>query len=124
MRFASQEDRLNPVAPEGTDEATLGGYRAVHGRAATFQGSDGYAYSAAIETEPSSTATDASEAFSAYLIFLRWAHTGSAVLDHLETEDLVSGRTEKEALAALERMELRRVKRILDRSIREKAERR
>ena len=51
VQFRGMEDRLNPVAPEGTDEGTLGGYRATHGRSPAFEGSDGLPYTVAVETD-------------------------------------------------------------------------
>src|SRR5690606_7476382 len=47
--FKGTEDRLNPIAPSGVDDTTLGGYPAVHGRAPGFEGADGSAYTVAIE---------------------------------------------------------------------------
>jgi hypothetical protein len=56
MRYSGAEDRLNPQTPEGVTDDTLGGYEAVHGRAAAFQGCDGEPYTAAVETEESGDA--------------------------------------------------------------------
>src|SRR5437763_6962787 len=36
MKYASAEDRLNPVTPAGVTDTTLGGSQTVHGRAAAF----------------------------------------------------------------------------------------
>lgn len=113
MRYQSAEDRLNPVTPAGVDETTLGGYSAVHGRAAAFEGSDGEPYTAAIEAERA----DSGEGWVAYLVFPRWAQTGSAVMGHIETGDLTSGATEAEARAALEAFPLVRVREILEQEI-------
>ena len=110
MRFQSAEDRLNPVTPEGVDETTLGGYQAVHGRAAAFEGSDGEPYTAGIEAEPA----EGGEGWVAYLVFPRWSQTGSAVMGHLETGDLARGATEEEARAALAAWPLRRVRETLE----------
>jgi hypothetical protein len=117
MKFQGAEDRLNPIAPEGADETTLGGYLLVHGRAAAFEGVDGRPYTAAIETEESD---DPEQPRVAYLVFLRWADTGTAIMGHLETGDLASGRTDAEVRAALEALPLHRVKEILDETIRRK----
>ncbi|MBW3630061.1 MAG: hypothetical protein KY464_12280 [Gemmatimonadetes bacterium] len=114
MRYQSAEDRLNPVTPEGVDDSTLGGYAAVHGRAAAFEGSDGQPYTAAVEVE---RADEASGEWVAYLIFLRWAQTGSSVMGHLETGDLTGAPTQQEARAALEGLPLSSVKEILDQEI-------
>lgn len=112
MRYPSSEDRLNPIAPEGVDDTTLGGYAAVHGRAPGFDATDGQPYTAAVEAE---RADDGG--WVAYLVFLRWAQTGSAVMGHLETGDLARGASEAEARAALEAFPLPRVKEILEETI-------
>lgn len=117
MRFSNSEDRLNPIAPEGTDESTLGGYPRVHGRAAAFEGSDAQPYTAAIETEQDPE----SGRWVAYLIFLRWAESGTAIMGHLETGDLAEGESQAEAQAALEEWPLTRVKQLLDEEIRRRA---
>jgi hypothetical protein len=114
MRFSNSEDRLNPIAPEGTDETTLGGYPRVHGRAAAFEGCDGQPYTAAIETEHDLD----SGKWAAYLVFLRWAESGTAIMGHVETGDLTRGDSQAEALAALESWPLTRVKDLLDEEIR------
>lgn len=118
MKFTSSEDRLNPIAAEGVDESTLGGYPAVHGRAPAFEGIDGLAYTAAIEAEPA----DGGDGWVAYLVFLRWAAEGSAIMGHLETPDLTRGATREEAVQRLEATPLFRVKEILDASIASKRE--
>ena len=117
MRYTNAEDRLNPIAAEGADESTLGGYPAVHGRAPAFEGSDGQPYTAAIETDHTEGAP---EPWAAYLVFVRWAQTGSAIMGHLETGDLVTGGSEAEVRAGLEALPLARVKAILDAEIQRK----
>lgn len=114
MQYQSGEDRLNPIAPEGVDDTTLGGYPAVHGRAAAFEGADGQPYTAAIEVEAPETPDGQ---WASYLVFLRWAQTGSSIMGHLETGNLAEGSTEREARAALETLPLRSVKAILDQQI-------
>lgn len=118
MFFRGPEDRLNPVAPEGVDDTTLGGYPAVHGRAPAFEGADGEPYTAAVETDATD---DPAEPWSAYLVFVRWSRNGTAVMGHLETGDLARGATEAEARAALEAWPLARVKRLLDDTVRERS---
>jgi hypothetical protein len=108
------EDRLNPVPREDVDETTLGGYSAVHGRSAAFEAADGTPYTVAIEVERSEREGDA---YAAYLVFVRWSGSGTAIMGHLETEDLTSGPSEAEARATLERMPLSRVKEILEETI-------
>ncbi len=119
MQFRGKEDRLNPIAPPGADETTLGGYPAVHGRAPAFEGSDGRAYTVAIEVEP---ADDVEDAWVGYLVFVRWADGGTAVMGHLETEDLTRGTSEEEARQLAEALSLVRVKQLLDETIARKEE--
>lgn len=114
MKYASSEDRLNPVPPEDADETTLGGYTAVHGRAAAFEGSDGEPYTAGVETDASD---DPDRPVAGYLVFIRWAQTGTAIMGHLETGDLVAARTEDEARALLQALPLREVRALLDEAI-------
>lgn len=117
MQFRGSEDRLNPIAPPGVDDTTLGGYPQVHGRAPAFEAIDGRPYTVAIETEETG---EPDAPWSAYLVFLRWADTGTAIMGHLETPDLATGATEAEARAPLEALPLTRVREILDATIRRK----
>ncbi|HUE97474.1 MAG TPA: hypothetical protein VMN39_12500 [Longimicrobiaceae bacterium] len=110
------EDRLNPIAPEGADESTLGGYAAIHGRAPAFEGADGLPYTPAIESEA------AEDAWVAYLVFVRWAQDSTAVMGHLESDDLAHAPTERQAREAVERMPLTQAKSLLDRLIAERRE--
>lgn len=114
MKYASAEDRLNPVTPPDADEATLGGYMAVHGRAAAFEAGDGEPYTVGIETD---TTGDDVLPYAGYLVFIRWAQTGSAIMGHLSTGDLVVAPTEEEARAMLEALPLREVRTLLDEAI-------
>jgi hypothetical protein len=116
MRYGGAEDRLNPETPPGVDDTTLGGYLAVHGRAAAFQGADGEPYTVAVDTDR--TEEDPEAPWAGYLVFVRWAQTGTAVMGHLETDDLVSAATEEEARGTLEALPLAEVQRILDQTIR------
>ncbi|HET6230331.1 MAG TPA: hypothetical protein VFE05_09710 [Longimicrobiaceae bacterium] len=117
MSFGSAEDRLNPVAPEGADESTLGGYMAVYGRSAAFEGTDGEPYTVGIEAEQ---AAEGAHPWVGYLVFLRWSATGSAIMGHVETEDLAGGATEAHVRAALEGLTLHEVRALLDETIRRK----
>lgn len=115
MKYASAEDRLNPETPEGVTDTTLGGYQAVHGRAAAFQGADGEPYTAAVDTDETG---DPDAPWSAYLVFLRWSQAGTAIMGHVSTGDLVRAATEREARHALEELPLATVREILDETIR------
>jgi hypothetical protein len=119
MPYTNSEDRLNPITPAGVDDTTLGGYPAVHGRAAAFEGADGEPYTVAVDTEDTATG---GAPWAAYLVFLRWSQTGSAVMGHLESEDLARGASEAEARSVLEALPLSRVKEILDATIARKKE--
>lgn len=116
VKFRGAEDRLNPITPEGVDDTTLGGYPAVHGRAPAFEGSDGEPYTPAIETEE----LEDGSGWAAYLVFVRWARTGTAVMGHLETPDLAVAPEEARARAELEALPLTRVKEVLDETIQRK----
>ncbi len=117
MRYSGSEDRLNPQTPEGVTDETLGGYARVHGRAAAFQGCDGEPYTAAVEIDETG---DPGTPWAAYLVFVRWAQTGTAVMGHLETGDLVAAPTEAAARDALNGLTLAEVRTLLDETIRRK----
>lgn len=115
MQFRGKEDRLNPIAPDGVDDTTLGGYPAVHGRAPGFEGSDGRAYTVAVEAE---AVEGAEGTFAAYLVFVRWAGSGNAIMGHLDSDDLAFGPSEAVARQSLEGLPLARVREILEETIR------
>lgn len=114
MRYSNAEDRLNPVTPAGVDDTTLGGYLAVHGRAPALEGSDGQPYTAAIDVDETG---DEAEPWSSYLVFLRWAATGSAIMGHLESDDVVRGASEADVRAAAGTLPLSRVQVVLNETI-------
>lgn len=95
-------------------ELTLGGYMALHGRAAAFGGSDGRAYSVGIVSDE---APDAEGRFGASLLFVRWTPAGDAPEGHAETPDLAWGRTAEEAEERLKALSLWDVKAALDEAI-------
>ena len=96
------------------NKLTLGGYMAVHDRAAAFGGSDGQAYSVAIyvDEEP-----DARGLYGAALLFVRWSPSGDRPVGHVETETLAWGRTEAEATERAGALSLYDVKAALDEAI-------
>ena len=118
MQFSGAEDRLNPIAPGDADERTLGGYMALHGRAAAFQGGDGQPYTVGVEAEETG---DLAAPWVGYLVFLRWSQTGSTVMGHLESPDLVSADAEADVRAALEGLSLHEVRALLDDAISRRA---
>lgn len=92
--------RFLPADHSQGDETTVGGYEAVHGRPAAFDGPDGVPYSIARLADP--LAADPRGAFGAYLMFLRWRRVGEeGVEGHYETEFLEFGGTHAEALDRL-----------------------
>lgn len=111
------EDRLNPIAPEGADESTLGGYAAIHGRSPAFEGSDGMPYTVAIETE---AAEEEEGGWVGYVVFVRWAANSTAIMGHLESNDLATGATADEVREAVGRIPLSEAKALLDQLIQEK----
>lgn len=69
-------------------EVTLGGYMAIHDRAAAFEGSDGRAYSVALWVDDEK---DERGRVAGALLFVRWRTDGSEPDGHLETDWLVHG---------------------------------
>ena len=59
------------------DANTIGGYAAVHGRPAAFEGTDGLSYSVEIVT---SATGDPERPWGAYLLFVRWSRIVSNIL--------------------------------------------
>jgi hypothetical protein len=101
-----------PPEHEKGDANTIGGYAAVHGRPAAFEGADGLSYT--VEIAADSTG-DSSRPYGAFFLFLRWNRTAEPVVTgHLETGFLEYGDSAAAARDALGKMTLARVKSILD----------
>ena len=97
------------------DANTVGGYRAVHGRPAAFEGPDGYAYSVEPMAEPNE---DDAEPWAGYLLFVRWARIGAAAPEgHVESPALVHGATEEAVLAEIGALTLSEARRTLERLV-------
>ncbi len=97
------------------DANTIGGYMAVHGRPAAFEGSDGMSYSVAIESDATG---DAARPWGAYLLFMRWRRVGTqGVEGHLETDFLAYADGAPNARASLGTMSLAAVRTELERLI-------
>ena len=80
------------------DANTVGGYAAVHGRPAAFEGSDGLPYSVEVVADETG---DAARPWGAFLLFLRWREGGSQNVEgHVETDYVAWGPTEADAVAA------------------------
>lgn len=83
------------------DETTVGGYAAVHGRPAAFDGPDGAAYSVDILADDSG---DPSAPWGAYLFFVRWTAGTPALAGHVESDFLDVGRDRRRSARATRRM--------------------
>lgn len=96
------------------EDATFGGYLAVHHRPPGFEGSDGNAYSAElyVDNEPCEDGR-----YGAAILFVRWSASGDRPEGHVETEYVAFGHTTEEAREALQRMTLYDVKKHLDSAI-------
>ena len=92
-------------------EFTLGGYMALHERAAAFTGSDSLPYSVALWVDDEPVARGR---FGGALLFVRWTAAGDAPDGHHESGYLVWGDTPDEANARLGAMSLYDVKAQLD----------
>jgi hypothetical protein len=90
------------------DANTIGGYAAVHGRPAAFEGTDGFSYSVEILAAPTG---HAGHPFGAYLLFVRWARIGASTPSgHLETDFLAEADTEADARAVVGALSLGQVR--------------
>ncbi len=93
------------------DTNTIGGYAAVHGRPAAFEGSDGCSYSVEIVTAETG---HAEHPWGAYLLFVQWSRIGAASPNgHLETEFLAESDTESDAHAIVAALSLSQVRGVL-----------
>jgi len=68
------------------DERTIGGYAAVHGRPAAFDGSDGASYSVDILVDETG---EKGSPWGAFLFFVRWSPSSQSMTGHIETSFLV-----------------------------------
>jgi hypothetical protein len=101
------------------DANTIGGYAAVHGRPAAFEGTDGLSYSVEIVTMPTG---QAERPFGAYLLFVQWARIGASTPNgHLETDLLAESDSEAEAAAIVGALSLGQVRAALHALIAERA---
>jgi len=94
------------------DESTVGGYAAVHGRAAALEGKDGLSYSLEVLADETG---DSTRPFGAYLLFLQWRRVGEQGIEaHLETEFLAYGDSADAAMAIVRGTTLTECQRLLD----------
>ena len=93
------------------DANTIGGYAAVHGRPAAFEGTDGLSYSVEIVTGATGH-TD--HPWGAYLLFVQWSRIGgTSPSGHLETDFLAESDTEDDARAVVGAYSLSQVRGVL-----------
>jgi hypothetical protein len=101
-----------PADHDRGDANTIGGYVAVHGRPAAFEGTDGLSYSVEIVT--TLTSTHPEQRWGAYLLFVQWARLGStSPSGHLESDYLAESDTEAEAQAIVGALSLGAVRGML-----------
>lgn len=101
------------------DANTIGGYAAVHGRPAAFEGTDGLSYSVEIVTAPTG---HADAPFGAYLLFVQWGRVGAtSPTGHLETDFLAESDTEDDAKAIVGALTLSQVRAALHALIAERS---
>ena len=93
------------------DANTIGGYAAVHGRPAAFEGSDGLSYSVEIVTGPTG---HPGHPWGAYLLFVQWARVGAtSPSGHLESDFLSEADDEADARAIVGALSLGEVRGVL-----------
>ena len=93
------------------DANTIGGYAAVHGRPAAFEGSDGVSYSVEIVTTETG---DVEHPWGAYLLFVQWSRIGAtSPAGHLETDFLAESDSEADACAIVAAFSLSQVRAVL-----------
>lgn len=112
---AARSDSSADPGAESPPDLTIGGYLWQHGRPAAFEGVDGQPYTVDVDVEPTG---DLDRPYAAFLIFLRWAGAGGAVLEHVESGDVAYGKTEAEAREAALELTLYEAKAELDAAIR------
>jgi len=102
------------------DANTIGGYAAVHGRPAAFEGPDGLSYSVEIVTAPTG---HPERPFGAYLLFVQWARIGAATPSgHVETDFLAEADTEADAHAIIAALSLAEVRSALHAAVAERTQ--
>ena len=102
------------------DANTIGGYAAVHGRPAAFEGPDGLSYSVEIVT---SATGHPERPWGAYLLFVQWARIGAtSPSGHVETDFLAEADTEADAHAVVAAMSLGEVRSALHAAVAERAQ--
>jgi len=102
------------------DANTIGGYAAVHGRPAAFEGPDGLSYSVEIVTAPTG---HPERPWGAYLLFVQWARVGATTPSgHVETDFLAEADSEADAHAVVAALGLSEVRTALHAAIAERVQ--
>lgn len=110
--------RFLPADHSKGDANTIGGYAAVHGRPAAFEGTDGMSYSVEIAVDR----VDGADPFAAYFLFLRWRRVGpQGVEGHLESDYQCYAASPEAAVSALGAMPLNEVRDLLNTVIAERS---
>jgi hypothetical protein len=100
------------------DTNTIGGYAAVHGRPAAFEGTDGLSYSVEIVTAPT---RHPDHPWGAYLLFVQWARIGATTPSgHVESDFLAESDSEADAQAIVGALSLGEVRGMLHTLIEER----
>lgn len=93
------------------DANTIGGYAAVHGRPAAFEGSDGFSYS--VEIVAAETGHE-ERPWAAYFLFVQWGRVGAtSPSGHLESDFVAESDTEDDARAIVGALSLGQVRGVL-----------
>lgn len=104
--------RFIPPDHSRGDESTVGGYAAVHGRAAALEGRDGLSYSLEVLTDETG---DPVRPVGAYLVFLQWRRMGEqGIAGHLESDFVAYADSELEAINLAGDTPLTECQRLLD----------
>jgi hypothetical protein len=100
-----------PADHDRGDANTIGGYAAVHGSPAAFEGPVGVSYSVEIVTTRSG---DPERPWGAYLLFVQWARVGAtSPSGHLESDFLAEADTEADARGIVGELSLGEVRGVL-----------
>ena len=104
--------RFIPPDHSKGDESTVGGYAAVHGRAAALEGPDGLSYSLEVLTDETG---DAVRPYGAYIAFLQWRRVGEqGIAGHVETDFVAYADSAQEAMNLAGDLPLAECQRLLD----------
>jgi len=106
------DGRFLPPEHDKGDETTVGGYAAVHARAAALEGPDGLSYSLEVLTDETG---DPARPYGAYLMFMQWRRMGEqGIAGHLESEFLTFAENEADAARLAGQLPLPDAQRLLD----------